>query len=87
LSPAHSGTPSAAGAKSCHYCKRSESPTLELRPYGPKGSWVCFPCATLPEHEDQTKREYLQQLDAAGVQSPVVVLTADGPKPLKGGGQ
>jgi hypothetical protein len=29
----------------CHYCGEPG----DLRPYGPDGSWVCFPCTTATE--------------------------------------
>ncbi len=30
-------------AQACHYCGSTEA---DMRPYGPSGSLVCFPCAT-----------------------------------------
>lgn len=63
----------------CHYCATTSA---ELRPYGPKGAWVCFPCATTPEREVQTKAEFGRQLNAAG--SVAVIGDGDvGPIPIE----
>ena len=62
----------------CHYCGPT---TKELRPYGPKGAWVCFRCAMKPEHERETNSNFHAQLDAAG---PVAIIGEDtGPRPFK----
>jgi len=60
---------------SCHYCGTTKG---DLRPYGPGGSSVCFPCVkNSPEREKVAREEFLRQLDAAG---SVVELTPNGPK-------
>lgn len=63
----------------CHYCEE----TTDLRPYGPKGAMVCFDCAmSTPERKAEAKRNFAQQLEAAG---PRVVLdgTEAGPYPAE----
>lgn len=55
----------------------------DLRPYGPRGAMVCFPCAMdAPERKAETERNFATQLDAAG---PVAVIdgTERGPYPIK----
>lgn len=60
---------------SCRYCHA----TGDLRPYGPKGSWVCFPCATsTPERNEEAKKQFLQQLDEAFDRSDSGVVIMDG---------
>lgn len=47
----------------CYYCDA----TGDLRPYGPNGSMVCFPCATAtPEREAEAERNFISQLNACG---------------------
>lgn len=63
----------------CYYCDTPD----DLRPYGPKGAMVCFPCAMeTPERKAETERNFSSQLDAAG---PVALLdgTEAGPYPAK----
>lgn len=69
-------------ANTCHYCGDSFEPE-DLRPYGPGGSYVCYPCGTLPEHEKKTERSFRAVLQAAGAMSPdsVVVFTNTGIQP------
>ena len=69
--------------KVCTYCGKGE-PDRELRPYGPGGAWVCFPCATAtPEREAQTGAAFGALLDAAGSMTPVVAVgTSTGPQPV-----
>lgn len=70
-----------APPRQCHHCASRDS----LRPYGPGGSFVCFPCATSPEHEEETRANYYVQLDAAAAVSPtgtVGIGTEEGPQPL-----
>lgn len=63
----------------CHYCGRAEnfpaapgSKQVELRPYGPGGSDVCFECATSsPEREKQTERAFGTILQGNEAISPV----------------
>lgn len=69
----------------CCHCGTTER---SLRPYGPGGAPVCQPCATLPEHIEQTKAAFAAQLDAAQAMSPdgVAVLSAERPpEPLADG--
>jgi len=64
---------------SCYYCHCTDK---EFRPYGPNGSMVCFACAMKPERKNQTERNFISQLEAAG---PVAVIgTEVGPYPLDG---
>lgn len=69
--------------KSCYYCKCNDK---EFRPYGPNSSMVCFDCAmATPERIEQTERNFISQLEAAG---PVAVIgTEVGPYPLEGNRQ
>lgn len=63
----------------CHYC----GTTNDLRPYGPKGTWVCFDCAmSTPERRAEAGLYFAVQLDAAG---PVAMIdgTEVGPYPAK----
>lgn len=64
--------------KECFYCKTT---TDELRPYGPKGTWVCFPCAfATPERTRETESALNAQMKAAG---PLILLGEEtGPRPL-----
>ena len=65
--------------RSCHYCKDSSK---EMRPYGPNGSSVCFPCAmATPERKTQAMRQLGKRFEAAG---EVAVLGPDGPEAIKG---
>ncbi len=71
----------------CYACGRLEQPKLvELRPYGPGGALICFPCAMKPEHLAQTERQFDRALDAAEEASRAdaspVVLTTRGPRSL-----
>lgn len=45
----------------CCYCERTDKG--ELRPYGPKGEWVCFPCATKPENVANTEAQFANHLE------------------------
>lgn len=66
----------------CHYCGVTE----ELRPYGPGGAFVCFPCAmSTPERVAQTNAALAVLMTAASEVSPtgvVVVGSQAGPQPL-----
>lgn len=70
---------------SCHYCSK-QFKNYELRPYGPGGAFVCFPCGTSPENNEASKAEYLAQLDAAievaGDSRVIVIGEHTGPRPL-----
>jgi hypothetical protein len=70
-------------SRSCCACDRAEdlANRVELRPYGPGGKPICFDCAMQPDRLEETERNFNRKLDAAG---SVVVLTSDGPAPLKG---
>lgn len=63
----------------CHYCTE----TGDLRPYGPRGSMVCFECAMeTPERKAETERNFRVQLDACG-DVAVIDGTNVGPYPFK----
>lgn len=64
--------------KACYYCS---STTEEMRPYGPSHSFVCYGCAMMtPERVQETTRNFLAQLDAAGPNA--VIGEETGPRPL-----
>jgi len=70
---------------SCHYCGPTDR---ELRPYGPGGAGICFPCMkATPEREASAKQAFGAQLDAAVAISPVgiTVASASGPQPYMPG--
>lgn len=63
----------------CYLCPK----THDLRPYGPKGQMVCFSCAmSTHERQAETERNFMLQLDAAGIVS-VVDGTEVGPYPFE----
>lgn len=65
--------------KKCIYCSTEE----DLRPYGPRGSWVCFTCAhATAERVEATNRALGVALDAALSVSKIVVISEDGYVPL-----
>lgn len=76
----------------CHYCGKPENfpaaegtEQVELRPYGPGGAPVCFPCATeTPERTAQTEDAFRAQLEGAEAVSPhgVAMLTDHGVEPV-----
>jgi hypothetical protein len=74
---------------SCCYCGLHENDIdqrdgdpAELRPYGPKGAWLCFNCMkSSPEREASAKDAFVAQLDACGSVA-VVDGTNVGPYPL-----
>jgi hypothetical protein len=70
-------------SRSCHFCQTTER---DLRPYGPGGSWVCFPCATAtPERDTAAQAAFGALLDAAGEISPTGAVAfgeTDGPRPF-----
>ena len=69
----------AISEKKCCHCSAT---TEEMRPYGPGGAWVCFPCAMKPENRPTTDAMFSAQLDGCG---PVVVIGEEsGPRPLIG---
>jgi len=65
--------------RKCYLCGTTEK---ELRPYGPGGQDVCFPCAmSTPERKAQTEQAFDSQLSACG-ETPVIGLDV-GPVPLR----
>lgn len=63
----------------CHYCQK----TGDLRPYGPRGAFVCFRCAmSTPERKAETERNFGAQLDACGPNA-VIDDTGVGPYPAE----
>ena len=68
---------------SCCYCGSTER---ELRPYGPGGADICFPCATeTPEREEAAKGVFGTLLDANSAISDIVQIgTPEGPVPFEG---
>lgn len=67
----------------CHYCGTTEK---DLRPYGPGGSWVCFPCAmATPEREAAAKAAFGALLEGSEAISPtgiVAIGEQSGPRPF-----
>lgn len=46
----------------CIYC---QSALKELRPYGPKGAWICFSCMKdTTDREREAKKQFLLQTEA-----------------------
>ena len=71
----------------CHICKQAEtdSPEVELRPYGPNGEWFCYDCMVAsPEREAGAKKQFGAQLDACG-DVGVIDGSNTGPRPFKPG--
>jgi hypothetical protein len=76
----------------CGQCLRLElfpAPTkdqqVELRPYGPGGTLICFQCATAsPDAEERTAANFKTVLDGAEAISPhgVAMITDHGLEPL-----
>lgn len=63
----------------CYVCNEDK----DVRPYGPKGEWICFDCAMTPERKDTTERMFDMQFDAAvAAGDGVITLTENGPVPL-----
>lgn len=62
----------------CFYCDKVFE-ARDVRPYGPKGEYICFDCATTPDHAAVSEMMFLKTLDACG---PHVALTDTGPRPL-----
>ena len=59
----------------CYYC---QSTAAELRPYGPHGALVCYPCGTAPPHEPDARRQFTQALTRSAAKHGVAVLTKRG---------
>lgn len=74
--------------KVCYQCNRKNGPGgAELRPYGPRGEWVCFDCAfATPKAQAQTEASFVQQLNAAeqaDEDGVAAIGTEAGPIPLR----
>ena len=63
-----------ASWRKCIHCGTTEN----LRPYGHNYTYVCFTCGMLPENVEETKKNFLAQLDR--IQGDVI-LTDEGPIP------
>jgi hypothetical protein len=78
-------------ARTCRACGHAElSPDqdparkTELRPYGPDGAPICFPCAMRPENLDEAVRQFTDKIAAAWKAGDgVAVLSKDGPQPAR----
>lgn len=69
----------------CHHCGVEFTNPDDLRPYGPGGALVCHPCATSPEHEEETEAAFAALLDATSAISStgiVVIGEPGGPQPF-----
>lgn len=69
--------------EACCYCGSSDK---ELRPYGPNGSPLCFPCMKSDKTIEASAREiFIGQLNAAAVagQGHVVLGETTEPRPLQ----
>lgn len=68
--------------KTCHYCGPTDR---ELRPYGPEGSDICFPCMKAdPEREEAAGRALGALLDSTlAVAGHAAIGTAKGPTTLR----
>ena len=59
-------------AGNCYHCGPTDR---ELRPYGPGGSNICYPCATeTPERETAVDRAFGALLDATAAVTDIVVI-------------
>ena len=65
----------------CYYCGPTEE---ELRPYGPGGATICFPCMmAVPEREAEAAKNFHTLCEAAGTISGIVGIgSEDGPMPF-----
>ena len=68
--------------KGCCHCGTTDA---ELRPYGPGGAPICFPCIkSTPEREEAAHNALGALMEAAGAASPdgiIVIGTEAGPIP------
>lgn len=56
---------------------------VDLRPYGPGGSLICYKCGTAPERVAETERRFGEMLDRASESgAPVIIGQPEGPKPI-----
>ena len=63
----------------CYYCNTPQ----DLRPYGPKGTMVCFSCAmSTPERKQETEQNFAAQLLAI-TDDAILDGTEVGPYPAK----
>jgi hypothetical protein len=61
----------------CYYCGPTD---LELRPYGPGGATVCYPCATAtPERERAARGAFGALLEMTSTVGLTGIGTEDGP--------
>lgn len=59
--------------------------TEDLRPYGPRGSMICFDCAmSTPERRAETERNFALQLKACGPVAVIDTSSNAGPFPKDG---
>ena len=72
-------------SNACCHCGTTSK---ELRPYGPGGTWVCFPCAMgTPERKSEAERQLGAALNAAERSDDVIMIgEATGPRPMRRGG-
>lgn len=65
----------------CYYCGPTKQ---ELRPYGPGGRNICFPCMKAsPEREETAKANFMALLDGVGAMTGIVSIGTDaGPQPV-----
>lgn len=55
----------------CHLCGAGDR---ELRPYGPGGSPICYPCATgTPEREREAEMQFSKRFEG----EPIVIVQAE----------
>jgi hypothetical protein len=67
----------------CHYCSTT---IRELRPYGPGGSMICFPCMKADSERERSVEEAfyaLLQANAVIGNGVVAIGTSDGPVPFE----
>lgn len=70
--------------RKCHACDT----TTALRPYGPGGTWTCFPCMkATPEREAQAAAAFGALLEGALAVSPDGVAIIDAREPTSPGPQ
>lgn len=77
-------------AAACHHCgvtaEEWAKQGRELRPYGPGGTWICFPCMkATPEREATAHGAYGALLDSAAAITTTGVIAigdATGPRPF-----
>lgn len=69
----------------CHYCRKQHEPGA-LRPYGPGGSSVCFPCVRADPARERAAQEVYKTLldanDAISHSGIVAIGESSGPRPF-----